>query len=343
MHTRRRWTKQDIKDFCSTILHSRDTDVGPVCKKPRQGRCARVLQKQSYIRLVCFDIVAPFRLLASGSRNSTCIKHHQFTNCEAHSTQLHPISQSRHFRHLKTLRSPTMADEDVYPADLLNAWKSARLVYRAVEDDEEDKAFIREAMVGDPVALAMGSYRTLAPGSKAAGLSFYELTKHNPLRALICLPAVSSATTATVTNSSSEAVTPKANLKLKPTPIGLVTLFYPRGHECHHHRDVTLGISLAAGHRGKGYGAEAINWVLDWGFRHGGYHRIGLTAFSYNTRALKLYRSLGFVEEGRVRESLYHDRKRYDEIMFGMLSSEWEKLRGIKDEGADVGGLEAKE
>ncbi|KAM7183690.1 Acyl-CoA N-acyltransferase [Naviculisporaceae sp. PSN 640] len=228
-----------------------------------------------------------------------------------------------------------MADEDVYPAYLLDAWKSPRLFYRAVEEDDHDKAFVRKVMIGDPVAVAMGTYRTLSPGNTATGLSFYELTKNNPLRVLICLrpTPVSSTTAAAVTNSSDP----------RPTPIGFITLFYPRGHEMHHHRDVSLGISLVSGQRGKGYGAEAINWVLDWGFRHGGYHRIGLTAFSYNTRALKLYRSLGFVEEGRIRESMYHNRKRYDEIMFGMLCSEWEKLRGIKDEGANDNDVKVEE
>lgn len=227
-----------------------------------------------------------------------------------------------------------MADQDVYPTSLINAWKSPRLIYRAVEEDEADKAFIREVMLGDPVAVAMGTYRTLAPGSRAMGLSFYELTKHNPLRVLICLPPPPSL------DEKDEKNQPRTpELKPKPIPIGIVTLFWPRGHEAQHHRDVSMGIALVAGRRGNGYGAEAINWALDWGFRWGGYHRIGLSVFSYNTRAIRLYRSLGFVEEGRIRESLYHDRKRYDEIFFGMLVSEWEKLRGL-DKGGDAEGKE---
>ncbi|KAM7217789.1 Acyl-CoA N-acyltransferase [Rhypophila decipiens] len=223
-----------------------------------------------------------------------------------------------------------MADEDVYPASILNAWKSSRLVYRAVEEDEDDKTFICEVMNGDPVAVSMGSFRTLSPGNRISGLGFYELTKHNPLRVLICLPASSGSPTET------------QEKKPKPTPIGMVSLFWPHGHEVQHHRDVMLGISMVGGYRGKGYGAEAINWALDWGFRWGGYHRIGLTTFSYNTRAIRVYRSLGFVEEGRVRESLLLDRKRYDEIIFGMLASEWDKLRGL-DRGETGGDGEAKE
>jgi len=230
-----------------------------------------------------------------------------------------------------------MADEDVYPASLLNAWKSSRLVYRAIEEDEADKAFIYEVMNGDPVAIAMGSIRPVAPANHLSALSFYQMTKDNPLRVLICLPA-----TATnddddekqkITEGKEKAEADKKPSPPKPTPIGMVTLFWPKGQQFQHTRDVNLGISLVGGYRGKGYGAEAINWALDWGFRWGGYHRIGLTTFSYNTRAIRVYKSLGFVEEGRIRENLYYDRKRYDEILFGMLVGEWEGLRGV-GEGA---------
>lgn len=212
-----------------------------------------------------------------------------------------------------------MADKDIYPASLLNAWKSPRLLYRAVEEDEDDKAFICEVMSGDPVAVAMGSLRPVGPVNRTAGLSFYEMTKNNPLRVLICLPPT----------TPEQERSPPPSPPAKPTPIGMTTLFYPKGPQFQHQRDVQLGISLVAGYRGKGYGAEAINWALDWGFRWGGYHRIGLTTFSYNERAIRVYRSLGFVEEGRIRENLWFDRGRWDELFFGMLVGEWEVLRGL--------------
>jgi len=42
-----------------------------------------------------------------------------------------------------------------------------------------------------------------------------------------------------------------------------------------------------------------------------------------------LYKRMGFVEEGRIRESVWLDRKWYDEVHLGILESEWEALRGL--------------
>ena len=92
-----------------------------------------------------------------------------------------------------------------------------------------------------------------------------------------------------------------------------------------------IGLSLAEEFRGQGYGGEAINWVLDWAFQHAGLHRIGLSAFSYNHNALKLYRKLGFVEEGREREAVFQNRAWHDIVLLSMLEHEWEELRGLKE------------
>ncbi|KAK3325203.1 acyl-CoA N-acyltransferase [Apodospora peruviana] len=238
------------------------------------------------------------------------------------------------------------ADDDKkhYNLSLLNAWKSERLVYRAVEEDDADKAFISIAMNGDPVSVSMGSFRMCAPGSLADASKFYEWTKNNPLRVLVCLPP-SSTSPETSSDTKMDTSSPKDNSQDnnlgsrgsgakedKPKPIGLVLLFEPKGVEGRHHRSAMLGISLIPGYRGKGYGGEAANWAVDWGFMRGNFHRIGLTAFGHNPRAIRCYQKLGFVEEGRIREAIWHERKWYDEVNFGMLESEWEKLRGFRQE-----------
>ncbi len=50
---------------------------------------------------------------------------------------------------------------------------------------------------------------------------------------------------------------------------------------------------------------------------------------SYNERAIHLYKKLGFILEGRKREVVYMNRKYYDSVEFGMLESDWKKLRGL--------------
>jgi RimJ/RimL family protein N-acetyltransferase len=54
---------------------------------------------------------------------------------------------------------------------------------------------------------------------------------------------------------------------------------------------------------GRGYGTEAIRLILDYGFKTFGLHRIELLVVDFNKRAQAVYRKLGFVEEGMLREA----------------------------------------
>ena len=80
----------------------------------------------------------------------------------------------------------------------------------------------------------------------------------------------------------------------------------------------------------QGYGSEAIKWVLGWGFRIAGLHRIGVECFSYNAGARELYEGkLGFEFEGREREVLWHNGGWHDLLSFSMLESEWKKTVAV--------------
>jgi RimJ/RimL family protein N-acetyltransferase len=85
-------------------------------------------------------------------------------------------------------------------------------------------------------------------------------------------------------------------------------------------------IGLAIGdpaYRGKGYGYEAMQLLLRFGFHEINLHRVQLTVFSYNTPAIRLYQKLGFVHEGTQREFLHRDGERHDLLFYGLLQSEW--------------------
>jgi RimJ/RimL family protein N-acetyltransferase len=47
--------------------------------------------------------------------------------------------------------------------------------------------------------------------------------------------------------------------------------------------------------------------MLDHAFGTLGLHRIGLSVFSFNERAIRSYKSCGFVMEGRAREAIWRD------------------------------------
>ena len=87
------------------------------------------------------------------------------------------------------------------------------------------------------------------------------------------------------------------------------------------------GVSIAIGEAkqwGKGYGYEVMQLVLRFAFDELNLHRVQLTVFCYNERAIALYEKLGFQREGVHREHLQRDGKRYDMYLYGLLCSEWE-------------------
>jgi RimJ/RimL family protein N-acetyltransferase len=211
-----------------------------------------------------------------------------------------------------------------HPADLINAYRSDRLIYRAIEDNEADKKFVFENN-NDPVLQYMSSPRILKPESNAGFEQFLSFGKDCLVNAIACLPPL--------LKEGEEARMAPTDVKTadlaRATPIGFVCITGSKTMA--HHRGGMLGISILSPFTAKGYGGEMINWALDWSFRRANLHRVELGTWSCNHNAIKLYRSLGFVEEGRAREALILDRKFVDIINFSMLEGEWEKLRGISN------------
>jgi RimJ/RimL family protein N-acetyltransferase len=76
-------------------------------------------------------------------------------------------------------------------------------------------------------------------------------------------------------------------------------------------------------YRGRGYGGEALALALQFAFQEINLHRVQLTVFSYNLRAIRLYEKLGFQREGILREALLRDGARHDVYLYGLLRAEW--------------------
>ena len=87
---------------------------------------------------------------------------------------------------------------------------------------------------------------------------------------------------------------------------------------------ITIGEKDAWGH---GYGTEATQLMLDHAFGTLGLHRIALTVFEFNERAIRAYRRCGFVVEGRARESIWRDGRWWDELAMSVLAPEWRARR----------------
>ena len=77
--------------------------------------------------------------------------------------------------------------------------------------------------------------------------------------------------------------------------------------------------------RNKGYGTEALNLLIDYGFRYLNLNNIMLSVYSFNKRAIKCYEKVGFKVIGKRRECYFKDNKRYDDIYMDILRSEYFK------------------
>jgi RimJ/RimL family protein N-acetyltransferase len=86
---------------------------------------------------------------------------------------------------------------------------------------------------------------------------------------------------------------------------------------------ITIGEKETWGH---GYGTEATRLMIDHACGGLGLHRVALTVFSFNERAIRSYRSVGFVVEGRAREAIWREGRWWDEISMSILDSDWTAL-----------------
>jgi diamine N-acetyltransferase len=82
---------------------------------------------------------------------------------------------------------------------------------------------------------------------------------------------------------------------------------------------------IAVTEKGRGHGRAALRLAIAAAFEEHGAHRLWLDVKPHNERALSLYRSAGFVEEGLLRDALYHGGRFESLIVMSMLRTEWSR------------------
>jgi RimJ/RimL family protein N-acetyltransferase len=87
---------------------------------------------------------------------------------------------------------------------------------------------------------------------------------------------------------------------------------------------ITIGEKDAWGH---GYGSEATGLMVAHAFTRLALHRVALTVFEFNTRAIRAYQKCGFAIEGSARGAIFRDGRFWDEIHMSILADEWEVRR----------------
>ncbi len=80
-----------------------------------------------------------------------------------------------------------------------------------------------------------------------------------------------------------------------------------------------LGMTVAQEWRGRGVGSALLEAAIESARAHG-LHKLSLSVFAHNDRAIALYRKFGFVEEGRrVKQYRRSSGELWDAIDMGLL------------------------
>ena len=94
-----------------------------------------------------------------------------------------------------------------------------------------------------------------------------------------------------------------------------------------HYRSLDITkIYVGGSNRGRGVGTEVLLGLLKHFFEEMKLERVTLDYFTGNAKAAKLYRKLGFVDEGVARNACIKDGVYYDLNLMSMLSEEYFKL-----------------
>lgn len=80
-----------------------------------------------------------------------------------------------------------------------------------------------------------------------------------------------------------------------------------------------LGMEVRKDYRGAGLGDAMLRIALAWAAAHPVIARVELQVFAENARAIGLYRSHGFVEEGRRRKYMRVGTTFHDDLVMGMF------------------------
>ncbi|MEV8601055.1 GNAT family protein [Streptomyces griseoviridis] len=91
------------------------------------------------------------------------------------------------------------------------------------------------------------------------------------------------------------------------------------------------GITMGAGHRRKGYAAEAVVMLLRFMFAERRYHKCEARIFAHNEVSLALHRRLGFAEEGRLRDHVFFASRHHDLVVMGILADEFAELHSMSE------------
>jgi RimJ/RimL family protein N-acetyltransferase len=93
-------------------------------------------------------------------------------------------------------------------------------------------------------------------------------------------------------------------------------------------RQAEIGFTFAPEHQGQGYATEAVRRILDYLLIEERLHRVAADCDARNVRSARLLERVGFRLEGHTVQSTWCKGEWSDDLLFGILASEWPARRG---------------
>ena len=92
------------------------------------------------------------------------------------------------------------------------------------------------------------------------------------------------------------------------------------------HRRASLGLIVGDKRKwGSGIGSSAVLIMLDYAFSVMNLGRVYAHTYAFNERAGRLMKSVGFAEEGLLRDHEWHNGEARDMVVYGMLAGEFQE------------------
>ena len=88
-------------------------------------------------------------------------------------------------------------------------------------------------------------------------------------------------------------------------------------------RSARIGCDVVPEKRGIGYGTKIFKAIMQYLFNNIGLHRLWLLVLEDNDVAIRLYKGVGFREDGLMRQAVYRDGRYKDYIVMSLLHDEY--------------------
>ncbi len=82
-----------------------------------------------------------------------------------------------------------------------------------------------------------------------------------------------------------------------------------------------ISVFIKKSEQNKGYAKRCLNIIINHCFNMLNFHRLEAEIVDYNEKSIKLFESLGFEQEGTLREAKYYEGKYHDIYVYGLLKN----------------------